>query len=58
VFSRAVIYFPENQAILQKIHKEIAVCHCAAATSYMNTLDITEEQKSDLLNAAIDAKSN
>jgi hypothetical protein len=55
VFSRAEIYYPDDEAILQKIYREIATCHCVAATNYMNTLGITEEQKSDLLDAAIEA---
>ena len=57
MFSQAVIYYPDNGAMLKKIHKAIAAQHCIASTKYMDTLDLTIEQKSALLDAVISSYS-
>jgi len=55
VFSKAIIHYPDDKS---EIHKEIAKYLCTAAANYINTLNVSDEKKCELLDSLFCADSD
>ena len=51
MFKQAIIYYPTNEKMLTQINKDIAAFHCAAAVKYMDSLNLSVNQKATLIDS-------
>ncbi|HHX24283.1 MAG TPA: hypothetical protein GX723_09820 [Thermoanaerobacterales bacterium] len=44
MFKRAIIYYPSDEKLKNKIFKDIAVLRCAEAIKYIDSLELNDSQ--------------
>jgi len=56
MFKQAAIHYPTDIKLMKQINRDIAAFHCAVAVNYMETQQLNEKQKLQIIDSLLQDK--